>query len=178
MKKILPLALLFCFCSKTKDSSDTVVLNYNEKQLGSSMVSLGDSIQFQVPIDWSMADSAFLNLIDSTIYQDGGLAKKVFQDTVREAFLVCVENPPYQLNQDSLDLKSGKWLGLQHSDFQHNDLYFEQTVLQNEQVVLFKVNIKKSVNSLPISAVHYFIPRNTISSHATMVESSIASINN
>lgn len=176
MKKIIPLLLILVSCSQPRESSNTVILNYDSKLLNSSSEPLSDSLQFQVPVDWSMANSSFTSMIDSTIYQNENIVQKVFQDANEEAFLVCIPNPPHQLSKDSADFKNGMWLALQYSDFEYNDLLFQQTVLQNETVVLFKVNIKKALNTLPISAIHYFIPRNTINSQVRLVESSIASI--
>lgn len=178
MKKILPLALIFFYCAKPSEPSDMVVFNYSEKLMSKQAEITSDSISFQVPRDWTLADSTFTHLIDSTIYQNSGLVKKIFQDLKTESFLVYLEKLPYQLSQDSIDLNSGKWLALQYSDFTYNDLLIDQTVLQNETAVLFKMNIKKSINSIPKSSLHFFIPRKNISSHALMVESTIASFNN
>lgn len=178
MKKILPLLVILFYCSQPKETSNDVILNYNEKFLSLEKQSLGDSIPFQAPKGWGLAGPEVVNLIDSTIYQNAGSISKIFQDSTSESFLACLDNPPYQLSQDSIDLKNGKWLALQYSDFEYNDLFFQQTVLQNETVVLFKLNVKKSLNSYPISAVHFFIPRNMINSQSKLVESSIASINN
>ena len=176
MKKIIPIAFILSFCSQPQEASNTVILNYDSKLLSDPTLSLGDSISFQVPVGWSLASAEFEDLIDSTIYENVAMVERIYQDTVSEAFLVCISNPPYQLPKDSVDLKAGKWMALQYSDFEYNNLFLQQTVLQNEQVILFKVNVKKSIAELPISAIHYFIPRNAINSQAMMVESSIASI--
>ena len=176
MKKILAIIPILLYCSQPKESSNTVILNYNEKLLSIEKELIGDSLTFQVPMGWDLADANFTSLIDSTIYQNDNSVNKIFQDANSESFLVYLENLPYQLGQDSTDLENGKWLALQYSDFAYNDLWFDQTVLQNESIVMFKVNIKKSINSISRSSLHFFIPRNKISSQALVVESTIASV--
>lgn len=179
MKKILYSIIILTFfteCSNKTETKNDVILNYDERLLSKKMIPLNDSIFFQTPIGWKELDRTTIQLLDSTIYNNENNVLGGFQSEDEKSFLLYLGELKDQLAQDSTDAKSGKWLAIQYSEFEHNKLQLSQTVLQSSSLVLFKVNAKNFDKSSPILGLHFFIDRNQINSHAMLVESSIASL--
>ncbi|MCP4460261.1 MAG: hypothetical protein GY816_19890 [Cytophagales bacterium] len=174
MKTILFSAIILLLaCSSSKSEKNNVILNLNEKALSEKRVSFPAGMGFRFPKDWITFTRSEILGIDSTIYSNSNNQEIMggAQDPNSESFLVYLANSNFGLAKDSVDFKNGIWLGLQYSEFLHNEIAFKQTVLQNKEIVLFKIFIENEGYS-----IHYFVNRKNITFEALAIESSIASI--
>ncbi len=160
-----------------KEAKNSVLLNKNDGLLATEKVSLTADVSFNPPSSWSKMDDTTIARLEQSLYNSSNKIIVGYQDPQKESFLLSLSNPTNDLKRDSADVENGKWLAIQYSAFNHNYLTFNQTVLQDKSLVVFKLNIGKGVWKAPEGAIHFFMNRSKIDSQAKLVESCIASIN-
>lgn len=176
------LAMFAASCGHQQPNDNTISFRVNQELLSDSVFSSRDEILvLQPPVDWARLNS------NDSIY--GVFAEvmqhkleAVFIDAKTEASLLISEVSADEMlameqvfeNPDSFYNKNNNWLSVQHGDFKYNSYHINQIVLQNHDIVIYKLFASRMGKTYEIN---YSVPRAYAEEILRAVESSIGSIN-
>ncbi len=174
--------IVIASCGHQQPSDNTISFRINEELLSDSVFSSRDEIlRLQPPIDWerlSSGDSIYE--VFAEVMQDK--LDAVFVDAKTQASLIISEVSADEMlamekvfkNPDIYYNSNNKWLSVQHGDFKYNSYQINQIVLQNHDIVIYKLFTSRMGKTYEIN---YSVPRAYAEEILRAVESSIGSIN-
>lgn len=185
--------LLMISCRQSGNGQEAVQASFNVDQSLLEKDPLTDpklSFKMQYPDGWEMLKDAFRNRLAEQILVGryaparivGGVVHPVDSSMLiildvsqvdSSFFLHLKENYAVILNQDN------RWVNVQLETFTHHCFVVDQYVLQNENLVQFRLQCrKKEDESLqPRMEIYFFLNRTTLNEHIKSIESSIGTLN-
>jgi len=175
--------ILFISCNQNSNKiENTIDLKVNTNLLSDSIYFVPNkNLSFYPPRYWARIDTSDseiyiklseqlgINLlaIFKLKYPDCILIVTDFSETSADFYNLILKDPNTYFNKDSI------WNAIQPSSFKYNSRSFFQLVLQNAELIIFKIFI---YSNREVYELDYVIPRTEIVNYVQSVESSIGSI--
>jgi hypothetical protein len=191
MKKYLfALSVLISFAwiscqPKQPEKKSDLQFTVNPELLGYVYTDTVSRFSVGIPKGWipltaldSTIQLKFMNVEDSialerifldSLQQGGSVLITSLAETDSVMFGKVYKNPDSAFNQQKI------WQQILKSTFYHNGLFIRQYLLQNNDLVTFRLVITKGLR-FPVQ-IDYVLSRNTYMQHVKKIESSIGSIN-
>jgi hypothetical protein len=191
MKKYLfalPIFISFfwiCCQPKQPEKKSDLQFTVNPELLGNVYTDSISGFTVSIPKGWlpltvfdSTIQSKFMDVEDSialgrifldSLQQGGSVLITSLAETDSVMFGKVYQNPDSAFNQQKI------WQQILKSAFYHNGLYIRQYLLQNNDLVTFRLVITEGLR-FPVQ-IDYVLGRNTYMQHVKKIESSIGSIN-
>jgi hypothetical protein len=180
---IIGLSALTIECTKreAKNTRNDLAFDVNEKLLGDSYLDSISNMTLRVPIGWKDSDYNSDDTLKAkvSLLRHNSNSKKLYLDSLQKASLiVSYFNNPDGLNQifanpDSAFNATKDWVSIDKSQFILNGQETFQFLLQNKNVINFKLLIRSSNTILQLD---YFVDRAQYMYEVKKIESSIGSI--
>lgn len=166
-------------CSSDKASNDTAEMNFsvNQHLLAPTYIDTAVGVQFNPP-----KNMVSINYKTAQEISDPIRIKQIFSDTLTQATLLYSDLsvlPDSSLqnilnNYQQVLNKNGEWKSIQKAVYQFNGLRVYQFLLQNEQIVGFKLVFPEGTKKK--FSLDYAFPVHQYAKYAKPLESSIGSV--
>ncbi len=183
--QLLALAFVSMFgvsCGNQQPSGNTISFRVNQDLLSDTVFTTSDEmLRLQPPQNWAqLSSNDTIYLVFAEVMQHK--LEAVFIDTKTEASLLISEVSADEMlameqvfeNPDLFYNSNNNWLSVQHGDFKYNSYQIDQIVLQNHDIVIYKLFASRMGKTYEIN---YSVPRAYAEQILRAVESSIGSIN-
>jgi len=180
-------------CRQSGNGQEAVQASFNVDQALLEKDPLTDtalSFKMQYPAGWEMLEDSFRNRLAEQILTGRYAPARIVSGVVHpvdSSMLIILdvsqvdssffsnlkENYAVILNQDN------RWLDVQLETFTHHCFTVDQYVLQNEQLVQFRLQCRKKgdVSLQPRLEIYFFLNRSTLKENIKSIESSIGTLN-
>lgn len=175
-------AMLGVSCGNQQPTDNTISFRVNQELLSETVFSTKDELlRLQPPQNWVQLNSNdTVYMVFAEVMQHKLAA--VFLDAKTEASLLISEVSADEMlameqvfeNPDLYYNSNNNWLSVQHGDFNYNSYQINQIVLQNQDIVIYKLFASRMGKTYEIN---YSVPRAYAEQILRAVESSIGSIN-
>ncbi len=185
--------LFMISCRQSGNGQEAVQASFNVDQAlleKDPLTDTGLSFKMQYPAGWEMLEDSVRNRLAEQIlvgrYAPARIVSGVLHP-VDSSMLIILdvsrvdssffsnlkENYAVILNQDN------RWLDVQLETFTHHCFVVDQYVLQNEQLVQFRLQCRKKgdVSLQPRLEIYFFLNRSTLKENIKSIESSIGTLN-
>lgn len=170
-----------CTNSDSKAKRNDLAFEVNEKFLGESYLDSLSNITLRIPVGWKDSDDSSDNTLQSkmSLLRQNSNSKKFYLDSLQKASLIIsyIDQPENLdlifTNPDSVYNTTKNWMSITKSQFVLNGLETFQFLLQNQNVVNFKLLVRGRNTTLQVD---YIVDRASYIQEIKKIESSIGSI--
>ncbi len=188
---IIPLFMKSCRQSGNGQEAVQASFNVDQSLLEKDpLTDTGLSFKMQYPAGWDMLEDSFMNRLAEQIFTGRYASARIVNGVVHpvdSSMLIILdvrqvdssffsnlkENYAVILNQDN------RWLDVQLETFTHHCFVVDQYVLQNENLVQFRLQCRKKEDESPQPRmeIYFFLNRLALNEHIKSIESSIGTLN-
>lgn len=168
---ILLIILISCNQSKNSEKASSIDLTISEDKNF-----LYKKVSFSQPKSWVKMDIESIAQLDTKYYKGSKVIIQGFEDPNSNSYLLALKRTLNTINQDSIDYENGKWIDLNYSSSFNNDLYLNQTILQDRSKVLFKISVGTNIREPSVGALHFYVDREDAKAQLPLIKACISSI--